>query len=368
MQFNLIDTAEKLQSISEDWQALTGHSGPGHYNQAPIWAKSGWAHVASERGRNLAVIAGYDGNELKLVWPLSISSAGSIKTAQALGPETSEYRDVLVDEAVDSTKWIQAAYQYLKDSVGVDVLSCPYVRADSKLNNALPDSSHYDIGVAPYIDMTEWDSWDSYFASRKKSFRSRNRNLLKKLEQLGEVSFKVVDSAEEARELVSWIMQLKREWTERAGIVNRWFDGDSYENFLLGLIDESGPGPMFITTLELDGKRIAAALGFYYKGKIESYFGVYDDELRQMAPGRVLDYLQLKWAFENGAEVFDFRLGNEEYKYKWINQEMQYFDYRIPLTLKGHLLVKWQHSELRNLARNVFTLMPESLRQRLKPV
>lgn len=357
-----------LVALQPQWRGLCERANSRHYNQSFNWVLSGWSKVASKRGRELAVVAGYSDDELVFIWPLSITSSGFTREVQWLGPETSEYREVLVDDNVDAAECVDGALAFLRRQLAVDLVVSPYVREESKLHQALAEVSYDDLGVAPYVDLTEWDDWDAYFASRSKSFRSENRRSLKKLEKQGEVTFHVIEDIDEAHELIAWIMQLKRDWTARMGIVNRWFDGDSYESFLQMLANDALPRPLLITVLKLDGKTVAAALSFLYQGKIESYFGVYDIELSKFAPGRVLDYLQMQWAFEQKIKVFDFRLGSEAYKYKWINKEMRYFDYLIPLSYKGRVKAWWQHSALRDLLRNAFTLLPESLRQRLKPV
>lgn len=64
--------------------------------------------------------------------------------------------------------------------------------------------------------------------------------------------------------------------------------------------------------------------------------GIRDDELNA-SPGFFLDYTNIEQACANGKRVYDFSVGDEEYKRSWCDIETWQFDVLLPLTLKGRL-------------------------------
>jgi CelD/BcsL family acetyltransferase involved in cellulose biosynthesis len=90
------------------------------------------------------------------------------------------------------------------------------------------------------------------------------------------------------------------------------------------IVRRIGPtGWLRFTRLEWNGRSIAFHLGVSYQGRF--LFGIpsFDIELRRHSPGEVLLRQLLLAAMEEGADVFDFGPGDEAYKYRFANGEVQ---------------------------------------------
>jgi CelD/BcsL family acetyltransferase involved in cellulose biosynthesis len=72
--------------------------------------------------------------------------------------------------------------------------------------------------------------------------------------------------------------------------------------------------------VDLNGKPVAFHLGFCYRGEYMWYKPTFDVELARSSPGEVLLRQLLLAALEEGANVFDFGLGDEAFKARFATQ------------------------------------------------
>jgi CelD/BcsL family acetyltransferase involved in cellulose biosynthesis len=76
-------------------------------------------------------------------------------------------------------------------------------------------------------------------------------------------------------------------------------------------------GWLWLAFLEVDGRRVAAALNFDYNNKLWGYNAGVDRAYMDLSPGWVLLTYVIQWCCENGRVEFDFMRGDEEYKYRF---------------------------------------------------
>ena len=76
-------------------------------------------------------------------------------------------------------------------------------------------------------------------------------------------------------------------------------------------------GTFRLTFLEVDGVKVAGAIGFSYRGTFFLYNSAYDREWSRLAPGMVLVSDLVKGAIEAGCRGFDMLKGDLEYKYRF---------------------------------------------------
>ena len=88
-----------------------------------------------------------------------------------------------------------------------------------------------------------------------------------------------------------------------------------HREFYRRMIENLDPtGWLRFTVIQLDGKMIAAHLGWFYQGRFYWYKPTYDIKMKTKSPGEVLLKRVIEQAVADKAEEFDFLIGDKTYK------------------------------------------------------
>lgn len=179
--------------------------------------------------------------------------------------------------------------------------------------------------------------FDTYYQEkRSKSAKKRDRNRKKKIESMGETSYVHPESEEEIRASVARLIEMKSESFKAMGVADM-FARPGYKEFYTELAVQSGAnGFAHASHLEVDGEIVSANWGIKFKGRyyyqLASYTG---GEIARHAPGTLTLVETMRWASENGVEVFDFTIGDERYKREWCETDIDLHDHLTAETLAG---------------------------------
>jgi CelD/BcsL family acetyltransferase involved in cellulose biosynthesis len=91
-----------------------------------------------------------------------------------------------------------------------------------------------------------------------------------------------------------------------------------------------------VTGSSIVGKRLICEFG-----------AIREDELFSASPGDFLFFEEIKKACDQGLDVYDFSVGDENYKRLWCDIEATHFDVTLPLTLKGRVLAGMSRGKIR---------------------
>src|SRR5690606_16059520 len=97
------------------------------------------------------------------------------------------------------------------------------------------------------------------------------------------------------------------------------------------------PAPFVLHGLEVGG-RIVGVNGYSItQNSFVCEFCAIDDSEPSLSPGFYLDFVAMEKACEQGKAVYDFSVGDDDYKRTWCDIQTQPFDLLLPLTVKGRL-------------------------------
>lgn len=99
-------------------------------------------------------------------------------------------------------------------------------------------------------------------------------------------------------------------------------------------------GTLRFTEVRLDGQMIAAHLGMFHAGIFTWYKPTYDPRLAKLSPGEVLIKALLERAQQEGAEEFDFTIGDEAFKYRFATTVRQVMDFHVTTSKAAALAVR----------------------------
>jgi len=180
-------------------------------------------------------------------------------------------------------------------------------------------------------------TWDEFSAKRLPGRRRRdNRRLRRRLEERGNVTLEIATTTQQSDAFLEALIRQKvrrhRETLTVAG-----FDQLGYRNFVMEATRRfCAMGPVHLAALKSDDTIVAVSWGFVFGshlyGLIESYEG---DEWRAFAPGHLLVESLIQWGLAHGVEVYDFGVGDEDYKLEYCDLVTSLHLASIPVTLKG---------------------------------
>jgi len=367
LRIEIIDQPEAFEALAPHWRALTERVPGHHYCQTFDWTWRWWDCVARKHGRRPHIAVGWQGERAALIWPLAVHSQKAWRVAKFLGSEIATYGDVLVEPGPHADAWIAAAWQALLGAPGVDAFLLQFVREDARtagiLDGAVP-AGWKTTGTMAHVEWSDWPDWQSYYQGLDKRHRQEQARNRRRLAECGRLAFEIVETAEEAAAMLDWMLARKTAWYRHKGIGAPWLESADCHDFLLAVVaDAQARGTLFLTKLSVDDQVIAGDLAFIYAGRQYGRLGAFDFAWKSFAPGKLLREECMKWSFEHGQRIFDFRLGEEGYKRAWANREVVHATYLFPRTLGGRLYVAWFSGGLRYWIKKRYEAAPAGLRR-----
>jgi hypothetical protein len=169
--------------------------------------------------------------------------------------------------------------------------------------------------VCPVVSLPGGVDVDGYLATLGKKERHEIRRKVRRAEAAGAID--LFPSADPAGDLDAFIDLHQRRWGDD-GLFPPTEGGAMSRRFFARLFDlMSSDGTLDLRFLEVDGRRIAAGVGFDDAGSVYYYNAGVDPDARDLSPGVVMVERYVRDALARGKERLDFLRGNEPYKYEW---------------------------------------------------
>jgi CelD/BcsL family acetyltransferase involved in cellulose biosynthesis len=179
------------------------------------------------------------------------------------------------------------------------------------------------------------ESWESFAATRL-PHRQDSRRQRRRLSELGAIKFEVATTAEEYTTFLDAMIRQK----SRRYIETRRADGferPGYRAFFAETTRRLYQDQLIhLSALKLDDTIIAAHWGYVVGARFYYLMPSYESgEFRRYSTGRILLEHLLEGCFAQGLEVFDFGIGNEEYKAEYCDRVITLHATEIPITHVG---------------------------------
>jgi CelD/BcsL family acetyltransferase involved in cellulose biosynthesis len=358
--FEVVADEPGLRRLKPEWCDLFERARRRNHFQTFGWILRSWEHIARRRGQKLFVIVGRQAGRVVLIWPLARYRHLLWRAAEWIGAENAYLQDVLVEDAPDAGEWLEAAWSYVTNRIDFmwlnrlsdDALLVPFLRR--------VEGAKVDVEAAPYIDWSDWPDWETYM-KRSRNLRGDLARRRRRLAEQGAVAFDVLTSVPEIEKTLDWVLEQKAAWMKRTGLRMREGGVDTagtQEFFRAVVADAHASGNLCFATLTLDGKLLAAELGWVFQGTFAYEIGAYDPAWEKYAPAKLLIADLVRWTLENGFAIFDFMPIGQSYKYLWASREAGPTTYLVPCSPWGRVLVAWRRSRPGAAARTLLRLRP----------
>ncbi len=366
-----------MRELAGEWRDLERRAGRDtHGFQSFTWNMA-WAESFlgdGTEGTPLVIVLREKGRA-RLIWPLMKATyVGGVRAIAWLSDPYCQYGDVLsdlqgkaldtaLDTALDALRGMNAHLLRLRH-VRDDATIAPFLRARFA---RVPEREG-----APWLDLSPFFSPDDLDRRYNKNQRRRRKRIVRDLrERFGGVPrLRMLENAEELRVGLHGLVEEKRAWLKRRGLVSRALFHERMEAFLATLFararrDAAGFRPV-ISAIVCDGAQISWELGFQYGGRHYAYIMAQRPEATELSAARLhMDWAQ-RWAIAENLRAFDLLVPDTPRKRKWSSGVMPVSEYFLPLGWKGHLFGRGYLCHLRPWMRRAYHAAPMGLRRWLK--
>ncbi len=169
--------------------------------------------------------------------------------------------------------------------------------------------------VCPVVTLPEGADFEGYLDTLEKKARHEIRRKIRRAEAAGELV--LTESTDPSADLPAFIDMHQRKWGDR-GLFPPNAGGDASRVFIRRLFEAFGPdGPVHLSFLVCDGRRIGASIHFDDGETLGYYNAGIDPDARDLSPGVLMIANLVQAAIATGRRRLDFLRGDESYKYEW---------------------------------------------------
>jgi len=171
-------------------------------------------------------------------------------------------------------------------------------------------------------------SWDDYLSLLRGKERHEIRRKLRRLDEAGQITYRLVDTADSVGEEMKIFLELFRSnRSDKADFMN-----DQMVSFFRGLAETLNEARILkLFFLDLDQIPIAASMCFNYRSTMYLYNNGYDKRFGSLSVGLLGKVLSIKASIQSGLKTYDFLKGAEGYKQRLGGQPYQLYRCSIEL-------------------------------------
>ena len=316
---HVITDESEFLSLEDQWDNLLSRCRNPSFFSTFEWISAWWEQYREGR-QPMIVLAEREGT-IEGIAPMAVHRHRGGSTLQFLGQPGSDYSDFILSSGNEHL--LHSLVDTIVSARDWDLLSLSGVPEDSpnfpllrRIWDSIPQQPHCRILVrAPYIRVDQ--AWESYENTLETKLISDTRRRYRRLGQLGQITFRKASSANEVRDYLEEMIRQKRARYRVTGAKDIFVDPRVTAFYQSAAQNLHRSGWLDLTSLELDGLPLAIHFGSVYAGRFFHYMPSFNYEYAQYSPGRLLLYQQLRDAFSNGLQEFDFLAGQDPYKYEW---------------------------------------------------
>lgn len=351
----VFSTTSDIASLQRIWRNLEQRSAA-HVFQTWAWVSNWHSHIGQARGITPHIImASSPDGTLRALLPMGIETRAGLRTLVWLGDEHADFKGPVIDQSLlaglttDATKKLfDKAFRLTRGIDAVKLVDMPTL-----LNDALHPLLVYPSQLAPAgsHSLTINDTFDALYKARRgsssrKKLRQRSRRLA---EAAGPTKFKIARTPQARSEAISVLIEQKRARLAEMG-AGDIFASSNVRAFYRTLAEQH-PEICQLSTFQAGDDIVAANWGLTWGSRYYYVLSTMTDgEYRTYSPGQLHLNELIEWSTIRGFDVFDFTVGDEDYKDDWCDTSTDLFDVYIGLTIKGRALA-WGQAKTRAVKR-----------------
>ncbi|MEZ5871377.1 MAG: GNAT family N-acetyltransferase [Nitratireductor sp.] len=362
-----VRTLAEILKLEGEWRSLEDQSGDACLFQSYDWCLNFARHAKGREQEHFRIFAVRRGGELKALLPLAIRLNQGIRVLTGMTEPFQQYTDMLIAKDENPRTIFKAMLPLLK-TAGADYLHLGQVRQTSPLGQALSGiiKPTGETDGAPYVQLSDWPDFESYFLSVKAKTRKNMRNARNRLERDGKLVHLVAREGRVLADVIDRSFEGREAWLERQGLTSRAFRDSGFAEFVNRFKQPELTGIETIAfSLQHGEKPMADQWGFIHKGRYYAFIAGWDQAYEESSPGKLHLGNIIEACYGEGLVAADFMIPAARYKFTWANEAVPVCDHVMPLTLRGQIHKTLWLNLLRPLAKRIAYALPTQLRSQL---
>ena len=327
-----VEEVSGLRAVREEWTSLLDSAASNHPFLTWEWVSTWWDVYGSRRRLHVLVARDDSGRMVGLaplqLWARRLLGVRRFTIAEFLGAGgdvTSDRLDFVIRPGLEHAV-SELFVRHLAESPAIDAFDLRPFAGDAP---ALAECQSWLMGqrgqvtsqvesVCPIVRLP--DTWPAFMAGRSKNYRKKMGEYERRCERDYRARWRVSDSTDSvAADLETLAVLHRRRWDGRS----RAFATPEYMEFHRRLVTLFfGRGWIRLFAMENDSGPIAMLYCFAYNKRYYFYQAGRDPAYARHRAGLVLLHKAIRHAVSEGAELFDFLRGGEDYKYLWAGEDL----------------------------------------------
>jgi len=324
LEVELVSEEHRFDTLREEWNDLWKESASRSAFSSYNWTRCCWQELRHENDLRIVVVR--DHGAAILIAPF-MKSRRNLRGLPVIcltfieHPEN-QTADFLARSSDREGRGMRECFRYLQNSVrGWHLLSLDKIAATSPTvqllrGMSMGSGSKWDLRSshkAYYIPLS--GSWETYLASRSSRFRKTLRNIINRVDRLGNVSVKSYATTTLNAKVLEQIFAISEaSWKLGDGIA---MTSQRLQFFTELIANSTGEPKVEVWVLEFDGAPVASEIQVFDGRTVYALKSDYDERYAEYSPGVYLQHAILKRLFECREEVYNFGVGLNPYKSRW---------------------------------------------------
>lgn len=342
MRAEIVKTSSRMAEIKPAWDLLWARGGQGTF-QSHGWIDAWWRSRRANDMSRLCIGLCWDGDALVAVMPFATRWHRGVRVLEWAAKDCSDYCDGLVDpDFSDRSRALETIWAAVADSGRFDVAYLSHVRPDAAASTMLRGKQK-GVRLKPGIRwarslQVESDKPDghAWFRSLSKKARNNHTRGLRIVGESGPVTIKVSEPGDSVDAVIERMIELKQRWLVDTGQSNQILSNDA--TILRALVHELvQQQAVRVFSIHCGDMLVAGSVNIISGGRMQAFFAAYDPRFDRASPGTLVMVEYLMWAFDRQIPEVDFLCGEEEYKFKFANKQLDLASFTGARTLVGKL-------------------------------
>jgi CelD/BcsL family acetyltransferase involved in cellulose biosynthesis len=345
MKVEVITEEARFWQLEPTWRELQSRGAAKDLTITWEWMSTWWE--VFREGRDLAVLVVREGNEAVGICPLlrrrvthfrfipyarlELLASGEDEEDEIWSP----YLDFVILPGRER-EVLEAVFRYLRRLPGWHELLLPKMPADSPTVPIVLELARRarfsveEVGRHPCLFVELPASLDDYLGQLGKRTRKRIRRDLRRLDETGDVAFKVARTEQEVADAQQALVRLHQARWLQAGKPGV-FSSEKFSTFHRKMVRVAHDnGWLRLQSLLLDQEPLVCEYNLKYGGKIYSYqCGVSMEPVGNLSIGTLGEVYAIEDAIGEGLSEYDFLAGHQAYKATLANGRRELVSLRI---------------------------------------
>ena len=349
-----ITSLDEFNAVKPAWDSLLASSGFKNPFLSSQWLAQWIADFGAQE--NWAIIIAEENSAIHAAMPIIVRNGG-IRTlfqkriAFIGDPWLADYMNVLmsddtpVDVLADLLSCLQRNFKWgkcdLKPFHRGDIDTAPLIAATKKANLY---HHVYIHSKSPQIILSD-TSWEDYYKTLPKNLRQDLRTSANRLEKEGKkIEFQVLENANDINDAYETLVTFHQA-RQKYKVGPSLFDDKVINRFLRTIAhDFSVRKQASVSILKIDGTTVSCVYGLCDNDRYYYWIPSFSMDHTRISLGKLHLMHLIEQAFKDGKKIFDFMIGDEDYKKRWTELEV---DNQGVFLYRSRFMRQWDQTLIR---------------------